>query len=101
MAIDKGEKCVAGVGRTPTITIRPSDNHWIIDGVDSGVSATTDGTIKYETDKTLKVSNTPADAKIVGDKINSLKEETASLKERFDALGLYVDADGDICQKEE
>lgn len=93
MAIYKGDKCVAGVGRTPTITIRPSDNHWIIDGVDSGVSATTDGTIKYETDKTLKVSNMPADAKIVGDKINSLTE-------RFDALGLYVDSDGDICQKE-
>lgn len=33
MAIYKGNKCVAGVGRTPTIAIRPSDNHWIIDGV--------------------------------------------------------------------
>ena len=72
MAIYKGDKCVAGVGRTPTITIRPSDNHWIIDGVDSGISATSDGTIKYETDKTLSVSNSPADAKITGDKINLL-----------------------------
>nr|DAH40395.1 MAG TPA: hypothetical protein [Bacteriophage sp.] len=55
-------------------------------------------------DKTLSEEGGFADSKVVGDNFAKVDSETASLKEDIDnfaALGLYVDDNGDICQKED
>lgn len=55
-------------------------------------------------DTTLSKEGGFADSKTVGDKFAKVDSETASLKEDIDnfaALGLYVDDNGDICQKED
>lgn len=39
MSICKGNKCIAGAGHSPTLTIRPTDKHWLLDGQDTGIVA--------------------------------------------------------------
>ena len=54
--------------------------------------------------ETFSIRGAFADSKAVGDKLAKVDSETASLKEglnNFVALGLYVDDNGDICQKED
>lgn len=39
MGIYYGDKCIAGAGHIPDISIRDSDKHWIVDGEDMGFSS--------------------------------------------------------------
>lgn len=50
------------------------------------------------TDSTLTVSGKPADAKATGDRLAKL--ESKMKDDLATKLGLYIDADGDLCQKE-
>lgn len=72
MSLYKGSTCVAGAGRSSIISIRPSDNHWLIDGVDTGITATAKD---IKLDNTLTMSDCAANAKSVGDAIKDAQDE--------------------------
>lgn len=39
MSICKGDRCIAGAGHSPTLSIRQTDKHWLLDGQDTGIVA--------------------------------------------------------------
>lgn len=80
MAIYKGDVCIAGAGKTPTIEIDKKNKNWIINGKDTGVHAS--GSSDAE--------DITYNGKKLGVELDSMKDQLSELQNKpaYQGLGL-------------